>query len=567
MSDLSFPKPMHKRLAITISGAVSLGSYEAGVLYEILAAIAAHNTDANTPAAERIIIDVLTGASAGGMCATILAQKLLYDGASLNGVNSNALHDPWVTDISLEGLLHQTAGDDPTHSLFSSQLVEALSKKYITSRYAAGTPPAAAPHPAIDPTQPLRLGLSLSNLDGIDYAKDVRTGGQFVYTRYLDEFLCQCSTDPSSDNPAAWEASRNAAVSCGAFPFAFAVKALQRTMADYIDPVPANFPRLNLRFAYTDGGVFQNEPLGMAKNFVDGIDHHLNSDSRFYLFIAPGARGSTIASGDTQPLTAETANFFATAKALAGAIFNQARFHDWIMAEEANRDVRVFNQRATQLKQALLERRTTATVILPAANAYLRLLQANDPARITDAFIASALIRLEKQFLTEYQQLAASAADLEPGTPQAWLKSILVLELAADLDTTDEMNIFAVTASDSELAGSSVEAFAGFFDQRIRQHDYDVGRNKAKEFIRGQNAPGAGGLGPLRYDPGVPIPVDPAFNKFDPSKLSTDERTQLRDRLLGGADTLLEEAGVPGYLRWPLKVFYIRPKLNAWLAL
>lgn len=34
-----------KRLAITIAGAVSLGSYEAGVLWEVLEAVRQHNQD------------------------------------------------------------------------------------------------------------------------------------------------------------------------------------------------------------------------------------------------------------------------------------------------------------------------------------------------------------------------------------------------------------------------------------------------------------------------------------------------------------------------------------------
>ncbi len=65
---------MRKKLAITIAGAVSLGSYESGVLYEVIAALKQHNSklppngDGN-----RIEIDVLTGASAGGMTAIILA--------------------------------------------------------------------------------------------------------------------------------------------------------------------------------------------------------------------------------------------------------------------------------------------------------------------------------------------------------------------------------------------------------------------------------------------------------------------------------------------------------------
>jgi hypothetical protein len=39
---------MPKKLAPTIAGAVSLGSYEAGVLYEVLDAIDQHNTNPAT---------------------------------------------------------------------------------------------------------------------------------------------------------------------------------------------------------------------------------------------------------------------------------------------------------------------------------------------------------------------------------------------------------------------------------------------------------------------------------------------------------------------------------------
>ena len=66
---------MPKRLAITIAGAVSLGGYEAGVLYEVLEALRQHN-ELPVNANNKIIVDVLTGASAGGMTATIVAQKL-----------------------------------------------------------------------------------------------------------------------------------------------------------------------------------------------------------------------------------------------------------------------------------------------------------------------------------------------------------------------------------------------------------------------------------------------------------------------------------------------------------
>ena len=79
---------MAKKLAITVSGAVSLGSYEAGVMYEIVHAIREHNESPDTAAKDRILIDVLTGASAGGMTAAILAQKLMFQADALEGAYS-----------------------------------------------------------------------------------------------------------------------------------------------------------------------------------------------------------------------------------------------------------------------------------------------------------------------------------------------------------------------------------------------------------------------------------------------------------------------------------------------
>jgi hypothetical protein len=66
---------MSYRLAITVAAAVSLGTFEAGVLFEVLDALGQHNQA--SPPDVRIYIDVLTVASAGGMTAAIAAQKML----------------------------------------------------------------------------------------------------------------------------------------------------------------------------------------------------------------------------------------------------------------------------------------------------------------------------------------------------------------------------------------------------------------------------------------------------------------------------------------------------------
>src|SRR6185437_6110708 len=109
---------MPKKLAITIAGAVSLGSYEAGVLWEVLDAIRQHNQDPATKPEEKVIIDVLTGASAGGMTAVILAQKLLFNSGEFKGPYDNPLYNAWVKGIGLEGLQNYQKDENPLDSLF-----------------------------------------------------------------------------------------------------------------------------------------------------------------------------------------------------------------------------------------------------------------------------------------------------------------------------------------------------------------------------------------------------------------------------------------------------------------
>src|SRR6266404_5800543 len=235
---------MSKRLAITISGAVSLGSYEAGVLYEVITAIGQHNGHPDTTPEERIEIDVLTGASAGGMTAVIAVQNLLYTGNSLAEPQNNPFYNPWVADINLGGLLNADTKpdpafpdiptpEDPNKSIFSSNLIEKLARKYITRRYDSITPTSRIAHPAA--AKQIRLGLALSNLNGVAYSYPLRVkqpndGQGFSYTRFQDEMTGLFASDGSDgkDSPEAWKPWREAAVSCGAFPFAFRVKQLHR---------------------------------------------------------------------------------------------------------------------------------------------------------------------------------------------------------------------------------------------------------------------------------------------------------------------------------------------------
>lgn len=544
---------MAVRLAVTVAGAVSLGSYEAGVLYEVLDAIAQHN--AGVPEASKILVDVLTGASAGGMSATVLAQKLMFEADSLADPYNNTLYRAWVQDIDIEGLLALQHDEDPSRSILSSNLVETLSAKYLCQRYSTHIPPAPVKHAAA--AGAIRLGLALSNLNGIDYSYKVKPNGTFTYTHFEDQLYAK--VDSSSDTLDFWEPLRNAAVSCGAFPFAFRVKDLVRHRSEFDSPNVV-FPMPFETFTYTDGGVFQNEPLGLAKNLVDEVDQHVNTDSRFYLFIAPHVKGSTAHADFNE----SNANLKATALQLINAVYGQAGFQDWIQAEQVNQRIYLFNERAVELRDAILQARVQPSVLKDAATALLPLLFAGrGPDGET---IEQARQRLKQQFGREYDVLTTSASS---GVADIWIDSILALETAADLGERDEMVIYGITASEAELAGSQLEAFVGFFEQEYRDHDYDVGRTKAREFL--QNTSGVlgthGNLPAINY---VPKPINPINHDLDGLTLTDvprDLRDTVKSRLDDRANDLLEELNVAWPVREAIKLAFIDPQLKKILAL
>jgi Patatin-like phospholipase len=544
---------MTYRLAMTVAGAVSLGSYEAGVLYEIVDAIAQHNSTAL--AQDKVFVDVLTGASAGGMSATVLAQKLLFEAGSLANPYENILYRAWVEDIQLQGLLALQHDEDSSHSILSSDLVETLSMKYLCQRYSTHFPTPPEKHPASADT--VRLGLALSNLNGIDYSRQVRPGETFTYTRFQDQLSAK--VDATSDALGFWEPLRNAAVSCGAFPFAFRVKDLVRHRSEYDSP-DVVFPLPFETFTYTDGGLFQNEPLGLAKNLVDEVDQHVNTDSRFYLFIAPHVKGSTAHADFNE----SKADLKATALQLFNAVYGQAGFQDWIQAEQVNERVDLFNRRAGQLRDALAKGQIQSAPLGDAANALLPLLfTSRGPGAES---VDQARQRLKQQFNQEYDDLRAS---VNPNVADIWIDSILALETAADLGDRDEMVIYGITASAEELAGSELEAFVGFFEQEYRDHDYDVGRTKAQEFL--QNNSGflgtAGNLPLIKY---VPKPINPINHDLDGLALTgvpRDLRETVKSRLDDRANDLLEELKVSWPVREAIKIAFVDPNLKKLLQL
>ena len=584
---------MTYKVAIAISGAVSLGAYEAGTMYEVINAFKLHNEN-NAPD-EHIKIDVLTGASAGGMTAALVAQKLLYSEQGLAGADSNVGYEAWVKSVDIDGLLKHHEGDNPNTSLLSTGFVSSIANNLILSRYADGkTPPSPNPHIASAST--IKLGLAMSNLNGVDYARDIFAAthqgfanGKFVETRFQDRYTKELSNQ--SDNKEEWQSITAAARCCGAFPLAFSPISLMRkwTEPDYQGRGAEDFSVTHPsgKFSYTDGGVFNNYPLGMARELVKTIDEDpLDYSKRYYFYISPNKKISSMdAVFDADSPSARIQHVFIK---IAKSVVGQAQFQDWLQTDKVNKEVALLDTRAKELvtyvKDATDE--TLGAMASVAMELCQTLYQTKEPDEgigeldhvgqqnvAQDETLAEAIERLTLQYKTDFPNFSRT----KKLKKDAWLYTIALLEKAAKLNDRDIMRVYTITAEDSELASEEIFSFLGFLDVRFRHYDYLRGRlNGMKvinEILKARNNKDL-------KDNHLPLNIEPLNISAVQAELKTlnlgqatvsdvkrSVREALYERTKDRVYLYLDNLGMNSFLQIALFNFFIKNKIKGYLAL
>jgi len=148
--------------------------------------------------------------------------------------------------------------------------------------------------------------------------------------------------------------------------------------------------------------------------------------------------------------------------------------------------------------------------------------------------LAAARTRLQNQFAADYQ-------NMEPQTRDTWIDAILTLERAAGLDETDEMTIYSIIASDAELASADLEAFAGFFDRRYREHDYSGGPAQGQAFLR---TPGLFWAGrPAALAARVRACAGPQSGRLKLADMDPGVRAAVRDAFVARANEIMKQGG------------------------
>ncbi|HTS36351.1 MAG TPA: patatin-like phospholipase family protein [Candidatus Solibacter sp.] len=415
------------RLGINMAGAVSAGSYTAGVLDFLVEALdewqAAKERGDAVPRHE-LSLDVFSGASAGGMCAAIASAMVQGEFDHIHDTRlvgtTNRFYESWVNKIDITRLLEQNdlRDGEPVYSLLDCTVIDEIAQYAIV--------PGAPKQRTYIPSN-LTLLLTLTNLTGIPYSlpsvgdSSLDESALYHADRLRFETVLPGGT-PSTPSAkplplgqpteGAWPLLQEAAKATGAFPIFLRPRQIQRDIVDYTPPmwdslnppphapppVSPNWPKNTTAIGTinVDGGVIDNDPFTLAHDYVASRK--------------PTAKDNE---NPREPLKADravvtVAPFPAQGKFVAAPDFSQG------------------------------------------------------------ATVPAAIGQLLSVFISQSRFFGESLALITAGTSSRFV--------IAPSDPSQPAKL--------ALQGASLGAFGGFFERSFRAHDFQLGRRNCQQFLR-----------------------------------------------------------------------------------
>ena len=318
--------------------------------------------------------------------------------------------------------------------------------------------------------------------------------------------------------PEAWNEIAATCVAAGAFPIAFEPVALERNSAEYGDLWPKAWSEIEaFPFTFSDGGMFNNEPLRQVMKLIGEMDAGSRDFERVVLFIDPNLSGtkedlsldyyrelevrdpdntlwklSRLFDGRDVEERPYVARMAALAVPLIGAVAGQAAFKDWLAAEKVNNRLawradlrsavidlfRLLDDSASE-DRAAFDR--FATEVRDRLNKVLdekgqKSIQGN-----TDLVLKSE----EDRILGEKVESLASLPDHRR---RACVHLLSLIDQVAGLRGRRKVTVLGIGPVDDndqpvELAGNFIANFGGFFHEEYREYDFEVGRALARRLL------------------------------------------------------------------------------------
>jgi predicted acylesterase/phospholipase RssA len=454
------------RIALTISGAVSLGAFEGGALAALVLAAQSLSRDGAEPP---LRIDAIGGASAGSITGMLTARCLLE---GLDPVH--VMSESWVRRDSLAAMKTRDK-----HAPLSIEAMRSAAVQLLD--------PPAAFRGRTHQGSPITVHMALGCLRGLNFRMGRLEGPPIEATTFLDwgEFTLRPGM-PVTDYTEPKDASVvDFALASGANTFGFPPKALNRkARPEDIELVKENEitnlpPDWSGWLWYTDGGTMDNEPLGRAFDIANTIDTD-GAGRRIHLLIHPHPDATSTDSAWTIP--SERPDWTATFLRCDKLQRTHNIYDDLRLAEKTNSRV-IWSEHLRNAVTPLLQAQNDAWVatlsqVLTTINEEKAAIDRNEADAIqpsdeakkdADSVAVSGLDAVEL-----FRRVLASATGLGGKEPaRIEVVSPLLLPEAKGRPVEDL------------LAGEFLFHFGGFLDERLRWSDFSLGYRSMQTWLEG----------------------------------------------------------------------------------
>jgi predicted acylesterase/phospholipase RssA len=454
------------RIALMLPGEASLGAFEAGAMSALVIGAQALNDKAN---GDRVVIDVISGASSGALTAVLAARTLLSGQDPVP-----PLRRAWVQEPSIKAL--RGRGGTP----LSLDRARQVAYDILT----------ADPHAGGYRQQAgITLAFALTCLRGFNYQtigrkyykpRNHKSSKPIQATSYVDWASVDFkAAEHASGFTEDWEYAVDAAIASASHPLAFPPVLLNREAQrdEYIRRGIRNLPDEDeeLELWYADGGMLDRQPLGRCLDLVADKDLKAGAEvTRMVVLVRTDCDSAPDSSDPVWTGAGEEPDWGATLTRTLRVVTTHSLFEDLRRAEKTNNQL-----------------------------AWAQSLAGRLAAAVTPPDVEPVKAALREQF----EEISLERTDLSPGprpknVPKPYdgpddLRSLLLhtLMAAAGLQSKLQVDISEVVGRNSEVAGASLARFGGFFAERTRAHDFLLGyRNMLiwmyKNLERAEVAPG-----------------------------------------------------------------------------
>ncbi len=290
-------------IAIMMGGGVSLGSYEAGVLAELITQLEYQNRLDN---GTKYKIDVMVGASAGSVTLGLVADQM-YNNMGLDPESTN-LYKVWTEEMDIRNLLPGKRDKSENNNFFfDSSLLDRLAEDYLVSNN-------TKERLSIAPDT-LWMAMTISNMDGLKYPINFRNENPGIkkIVEFKDDvrYFSIFNTGQGSEQQLKFNASNPdldfkgeickdqfslTAIASGSFPYAFKPRNVIRYAGEFKKgnndvSIPEQLKNTKAEsFEYADGGLYNNNPIYITKRIASIVDGRRTKKERFrrvYLYLDP----------------------------------------------------------------------------------------------------------------------------------------------------------------------------------------------------------------------------------------------------------------------------------------